>query len=163
MIPVLTNGTMEGETKITVTDKNYTSVKSVTDTITIKEGTIKVFSNSGPVGPISVKVKLLDSSKEILTEDDSTTFTVTLDEFMKDNDSATSTATTSPVTVTDGVATIVIEDTEPETVTVTPLSDPELISVSGQVRFGTVSGSGLRKDWERELRKRDEYKKHEEE
>ncbi len=146
------NGSDETSTTLSVKDTIYTSVTGTSSTITLKAGTIKVISTSGPVGKISVTVKVLDSGGDVLTEDDSTTFTVTLTEFMTDNDSCTSTATSTAATVTDGQATIVLEDTEPETVTVTPSSTPTLTAVSGTVRFGTVSGSGVGIQLWRELR-----------
>lgn len=146
------SGTSEKTTSISVKDTTYTAVTGLSSTITIKSATIKVISNSGPVGSISVQVKILDSSGNVLTEDDSTTFTVTITEFMKDNNTSTSTATSIAVTVTDGVATITLKDTEAETVTVTPSATPTLTAVSGTVRFGTVSGSGVGIQLWREIR-----------
>ena len=146
------NGSSETSTALSIKDTTYTSITGTSSAITLKAGTIKVISNSGPVGSISVQVKILDSSGNVLTEDDSTTFTVTITEFMKDNNSCTSTATSTAATVTDGIATITVKDTEPETVTVTPSASPTMTAVSGTVRFGTVSGSGVGIQLWREIR-----------
>lgn len=146
------NGSSETSTTISVKDTTYTSITGTSSTITLKAGTIKVISNSGPVGSISVQVKILDSSGSVLTEDDSTTFTVTITEFMKDNNTCTSTATSTAATITDGIATITIKDTEPETVTVTPSATPTMTAIAGTVRFGTVSGAGVGIQLWREIR-----------
>jgi len=155
------NGPEEAQTTLSVQDTTYTDITGASDTITLKEGTIKIYSASGPIGSIIVQVKILDSNEDVITEDDSTTFTVAITEFMKDNNSCTSTATSTPVTVTNGFAAIIIRDTEAETVTVTPLSTPVLFAVSGTVRFGTVSGSGVGVQLWREIRKPKEYEEEE--
>jgi hypothetical protein len=156
------SGTTEKTTSISVKDTTYTRVTGLSSTITIKSATIKVISNSGPVGSVSVQVKVLDSSGNVITEDNSSTFTVTITEFMKDNNSATSTATTTKVTVSSGIATITIKNTEAETVTVTPSATPTMTAVSGTVRFGTVSGAGVGIQLWREIRGGGGYEEREE-
>ena len=146
------SGTTEKTTSISVKDTTYTAVTGLSSTITIKSATIKVISNSGPVGSVSVQVKVLDSSGNVITEDNSSTFTITITEFMKDNNSATATATTTSVTVSSGIATITIKNTEAESVTVTPSATPTMTATAGTVRFGTVSGSGVGVQLWREIR-----------
>lgn len=145
-------GASEKTTSTSVKDTIYTTVTGLSSTITIKAATIKVISNSGPVGSISVQVKILDSNGEVITEDDSTTFTVTITEFMEGNNSATSAATTAKVTVTGGVASIILKNTEAEIVTVTPSASPTLTAIAGTIRFGMVSGSGVGVQLWREIR-----------
>ena len=111
---------------------------------------------------MNVQVKILDSSGNVITEDNSTTFAVTITEFMKDNNSATSTATTTKVTVSSGIATITIKNTEAETVTVTPSATPTMTATAGTVRFGTVSGSGVGIQLWREIRGQTSEEKREE-
>jgi hypothetical protein len=156
------SGTTEKTTSISVKDTTYTGIIGLSSTITIKSATIKVISNSGPVGSVNVQVKILDSSGNVITEDNSTTFAVTITEFMKDNNSATSTATTTKVTVSSGIATITIKNTEAETVTVTPSATPTMTATAGTVRFGTVSGSGVGIQLWREIRGRQGYEEKEE-
>jgi hypothetical protein len=156
------SGTTEKTTSISVKDTTYTGIIGLSSTITIKSATIKVISNSGPVGSVNVQVKILDSSGNVITEDNSTTFAVTITEFMKDNNSATSTATTTKVTVSSGIATITIKNTEAETVTVTPSATPTMTATAGTVRFGTVSGSGVGIQLWREIRGQTSEEKREE-
>jgi len=151
------NGSSETSTTLSVKDTTYTSITGTSSAITLKAGTIKVISNSGPVGSISVQVKILDSSGNVLTEDDSTIFTVTITEFMKDNNTCTSIAASTAATVTGGIATITIKNTEAETVTVTPSATPTMTATAGTVRFGTVSGSGVGVQLWREIRRPQEY------
>jgi len=151
------NGSSETSTTLSVKDTTYTSITGTSTGITLKAGTIKVYNASGPVGSISVQVKILDSSGNVLTEDDSTTFTVTITEFMNDNNTCISTATSTAATVIAGIATITLKDTEPETVTVTPSATPTMTATAGTVRFGTVSGSGVGVQLWREIRRPQEY------
>jgi len=144
------NGNLETKTTFTVNDIDYTHIQKESNAITIIKGIIKVISASGPVGEIPVTVKIVKSTGELITSDNSTTFTITIDEFLSDNGSAKSDATTNPVTVSSGAATIYIEDSEAETITVTAHSKPSLEESSGTVRFGTISGSGVNIDMWRE-------------
>jgi len=136
-------GIEETSTIMSVSDTVFPGVTGFSDEITLKEGNIQVLSTAGPVGAVSVQAKLFDSEGNVLSEDDSTTFTVGLNEFISDNDSAVSAATSTPAVVSEGVATITISDTESESVEVIPESDPELNPVPGVVRFGTVGGTGV--------------------
>lgn len=154
------NSSDEIETTFSVNDATFTSLVGESEIIIIKEGIIKVNSAAGPVGSIRTTVEILDSDGNILTEDNSTTFTILIDEVIE-NGTASSTTTTSPVTVTNGVGEITITDTEGETVTVTPLSTPTLTPISGSVTFGTISGTGLGVELWREIRSPREYEEKE--
>ena len=146
------NGSVEKKTNFSIKDTSYTAISATSATISIKEGTIKVYSTSGPVGKQSVRVKILDSQGKVIEEDDATTFIITLVEFMPD-DSATCETTSLPAQMKNGGTTIYVTDNEAETVTVTPSATPTLKAVSGKVRFGTVSGSGIGIDYWREITK----------
>lgn len=137
------NGTASGITAISVQDVTFTDIEGFSEDIIIQEGYLKVMPASGPVGRLSVQVKALDSNGAILIEDDSTTFTVTIDEYMKNNNSCKSDSTKTPVKLNAGAAVIVLEDDEQESVEVTPFSDPFLIPKPGIVQFGTVGSSGV--------------------
>jgi hypothetical protein len=128
---------------VTTTDTAQATVTGTSKAFDVKAGTITVFSNQGPIGStVLLTVRALDSAGELLSTDDSTTFTVTLTESTED-DSATATATRTPVTLTDGTATLDVTDTTAETVTVTPASTPVLTAVPGTATFGTVAGTGV--------------------
>jgi len=150
------NGNYEDKTALTVKDSAYASVAGVSSDIVLKDGTIQVLAASGPVGSVSAQVKLIDKEGSILLEDNSTTFTIKLTEFIPGDNSASSSSETVPVQVSQGLATIVVTDTAAESVTVTPASTPELNSVAGTVRFGTVSGSGVGIQLFREIEGREE-------
>lgn len=132
----------ESSFTIGVSDSSYSQVTGESDTIEIQYGEIAVISTSGPVGPLKVDVKIRDSKGSVITSDDSTTFMLSFVESI-DNDSATSGAATSSVTVSRGRATIQITDNESETVTVTPASSPTLEPIAGTVTFGTMPGGRL--------------------
>lgn len=137
------SGLSQTTTNVSVKDTAVTSVSGLAENVKIKSGTIKVISTSGPVGPVTVQVKILDSDGATISEDDSTNFTVSLSEFLADNESASSDTVDNAAAVSEGIANITITNTEAETVSVTPASSPSLTAESGLVRFGTVSGSGV--------------------
>jgi hypothetical protein len=140
-----------GRIQMACKDAEYTQIAGVSDTFEVKEGRIKVLSASGNVGKVEVKVEVLDSQDKLISEDNSTSFTVSLVESAPDN-SAVCEAKTVPVTVSEGRASIIVEDSAPERVTVTPVSDPELTPVPGEVVFGSFSGRGMGIDTWREIK-----------
>jgi hypothetical protein len=137
------NGPAEISTGFSVKDTSFAAAKGASPALKLKAGTIKVIDTSGPVGELSVPVKIFDSAGNLITEDDSTVFIVSIDEFIEDNASAVSTVTDSAATVSGGATAIAVSDTQPETVFIIPSSTPVLAAVTGRVRFGTVSGSGV--------------------
>ncbi|MDD4907760.1 MAG: DUF2341 domain-containing protein [Candidatus Omnitrophica bacterium] len=140
-----------GTVQLTVRDTDYDTVQGVSDSFEIKEAKIKVFSTAGPLGTVAVAVKVLDNQDNVITEDDSTTFMVTLDE-PNDNHSASSDATAIAARMQGGSSSIYILDTEAEAVTVTPYSDPELTAIAGTVNFGSFQGRGIGIDLWREVK-----------
>lgn len=146
------NGNSPRTTVLSVKDTVYLSVAGSSPGITVKSGSIKVVSTAGPVGLLGVEVKILDANGNLLNEDNSTTFIISIVEAMEDNNSCTSLNTSIPAIVTDGIAKIMLRDTEAETATVTPFSTPSLSALSGTIRFGTVSGAGINIPLWREMR-----------
>ncbi|MFH1397975.1 MAG: hypothetical protein ABIH27_05465, partial [Candidatus Omnitrophota bacterium] len=140
-----------GKIKINVIDQDATAVKGESSEFTVKEVKIKIFSTSGPVGSVPVTVRILDSQDNLVTEDDSTSFTITFTEATP-NDSASSDATSIAVTIKGGAATIYITDQQAEVVTITPASSPVLTSVAGTVTFGSFKGRDIGIDMWREIR-----------
>ena len=127
---------------ITVVDTASASVQGVSDAFDVKEASLKIFSNQGPIGVLPLTVRVIDSESNTITSDDATTFTVTLTETINDG-SASSGATASSVTIKGGAATIQVTDNQAETVTVVPTSNPVLTPVAGTATFGTISGAGV--------------------
>jgi hypothetical protein len=140
-----------GNIILTARDTDHDTVQGVSDSFEIKEAKIKVFSTAGPLGTVAVTVKVLDNQDNVITEDDSTTFMVTLDE-PNDNHTASSDATAIAARMQGGNASIYILDTEAEAVTVTPYSDPELTAIAGTVNFGSFQGRGIGIDMWREVK-----------
>ena len=141
---------------ITITDAVNTNVTgTLSANITIRAGTLKVTSKSGPVGTNAITVAMYDSSGAIIEDDDSTTFTVTLSESNNDN-SSTSTATITATTLTNGQATIYIANNQAETITITPVlgspSSADITLTSGTLTIGTLGGSGISVDMWREVK-----------
>jgi len=145
------SGSSDTSTTLSVTDVNSSFVSGASSTITIKSASIKVVSDSGPVGPLNVQIQVVDSQGSIITQDNSTAFTITISELIKNNSSA-STATVSKVTVSGGVAFVTITDDEAETLTVKASAGPSLTPITGLVRFGTVSGGGVGMQFWREMK-----------
>lgn len=140
-----------GKITLTAKDTTYTTITGSSSEFEVKEAKIKVFSTAGPVGNVAVLVKILDAQDKVISDDDSTTFTVSLQE-STDNGSATCEATTTSVTIQGGVATIYVKDIEAETVTITPSTSPVLTPVAGTVTFGSFRRRGIGIDMWREIK-----------
>ncbi len=143
--------TEAGRAQMSCKDAEYAQIAGVSEVFEVKEGKIVVLSASGNVGKLEVKAEIRDAQDRVITEDNSTSFTVSLLESAPD-DSALCETKTVPVTVSEGRAGFVIEDSAPERVTVTPQSDPELTPVPGEVVFGSFSGRGMGIDTWREIK-----------
>lgn len=110
--------------------------------ITVKEATIEVISTVAPVGSTDVVIQLVDDSGQVITTESDLTITVAIDE-EHDNTSATSSATTAPVTFRKGVAKIIISDTQAEVITITPMTSLDFKIKKGTVTFGRTAKSGI--------------------
>lgn len=135
---------------ITSKDKTYPQVTGKSNPLNVKEASIQVFSNQGPVGNLAISAAVIDKEGNIITEDNSTLVTLEFDEFIEDG-SVTST-TSQPVTVKEGRATIIINDSQAEEVIVIPRSDPILNPISGVAAFGTAAKTGVGIQMYRELK-----------
>ncbi len=131
------------QTSIQCQDTLYGAyVNGLSEDIIIRNGTIKVFSDQGAIGEMTLTVAVIDDNGEVMTEDNSTTFWVTLKE-SNENQSASSPAVTQLMTMDMGQAVIMVNNSEAETVEVIPSSKPILRVETGTVTFGTVSGTGI--------------------
>ncbi len=136
---------------ITAKGVTHSNIEGISDSVEIKEARIKVLSNQGPVGDLSLMVEIVDSEGNIITKDDSTTFTVDLAEFIGDH-SATSKTTSALEMMSQGKANMIVNDNQAESVTVMPKSNPFLEPVSGTATFGTISGRGIGIQMYREIK-----------
>ncbi|MBI4739774.1 hypothetical protein HY772_09650 [Candidatus Woesearchaeota archaeon] len=149
------SGSTTKSTTLSVKDSTYTSITGSTD-VTVKTATLKVVSGKSPIGTAKVTLKLVDSSSNILSEDNSTTFKVKLSESKADN-SASSGATDTSVTVNAGIASINVKDNESEVVTITPINpSPDMSVASGTITFSTFPGAGVGVPLWRELKDKEE-------
>jgi len=139
------------EVKITATDNAYSTLTVESDEIEVKEGYIRVLDNRGPLGSMAMTVLVTDTDGNILEDDDSTTFTISLEEF-SDNDSVVSEAEITDQLINSGQATVILINNDPEAVTVTPTSNPVLQAVSGTATYGTISNQGVGINLYRELK-----------
>ncbi len=136
---------------ITARDKTYPQVSGQSNPLNVKEASIQAFSNQGPVGNLAISIAIIDKEGNIMTEDSSTLVTLEFDEFIEDG-SVTSAATSQPVTVKEGRATIIVNDSQAEEVIVIPKSDPVLNPISGVATFGTAAKTGVGIQMYRELK-----------
>jgi len=139
------------KTKISVNDDLYSYVKGETDLFTVKDASIKVFSNYGPVGDLAVTIAIVDTDGDIIAEDDSTMFRIKLEEIIDDNSASSETVINSSI-MGRGKSSIIVNNNQAESVTINPVSTPKLKSISGTATFGTVSRTGLGIQIYRELK-----------
>ena len=137
------SGNEEGAYKIEVKDINYESTKSESNTISIKYGEIAVLSLNTTVGEVEVTIVVRDREGQIIQSDNSTKFILSKEESTPNN-SCTSDSFEKEICVKNGIAKIILKDNEPETVTLTPKSDPYLAPVPGEIIFGTIGSNGVR-------------------
>ena len=136
-----------------VNDLEYSQVAGDVDVPPVKYGAIRVLATSGPVGVIRVEVQVQDIHGNVLTADNSTTFTVRLGEGNPNDSAACETAEelAGEAIIRRGKGVITLRNTEPEVVLVTPASTPYLEAIPGKVSFGGIGSRGIRIiHWEEE-------------
>lgn len=127
------------------------SIKS--DNIVIKQATIEVVSTSAPIGSTEVIIKIVDEDGAIIKSENTVTILVELEEEYSDS-SATTTASTEIVSFVDGIAKILVSDTQPEVVTITPKADYIFKVKKGSVKFGRIAKTGIGALMWREIKSR---------
>jgi len=128
---------------ITAADSAYSALTATSSAIGAISATVEVQSTSVPVGPTEITVVIKDSTGQVVTTDNSTSIMITVVESTPNN-TIISTARTTAVRVTAGVAIIPITNSEAESVTITPVSIPNVLRpASGTVSFGVIGSNGL--------------------
>ncbi len=107
----------------------------------VKEATIQVSNTSAPVGTTVVEVQLLDSKGKRI-KDNSLAVTILFEE-ENANGSVFISELGKPVLFRNGVAKIVIGDSEAESVTISAKSKYGLKVINGKVIFGRAGASGV--------------------
>ncbi len=129
-----------GEYKISVNDTaDALSVQS--EEFEAKEATIQVSNTSAPVGTTVVEVQLLDSKGKRI-KDNKLTVTIVYEE-ENSNGSVFLSELGKPILFRNGVAKIVIGNTEAESVTISAKSKFGLKVINGKVVFGRAGASGV--------------------
>ena len=136
----LASAEMPGIYLIDVSDA--TGLTAEVSEIDIRTAVIEVISTTAPVGTTEVVIELTDEEGEIITEESSLTITVELEEEV-DNNSAYSPALTQSVTFTNGIAKLLISNTQAEDVTIIPKVDYDFKIKDGTVTFGRIAKSGI--------------------
>jgi hypothetical protein len=110
--------------------------------IEVKNATLVVDDTEAPVGTAEVTVYLVDEEGNVITSENDLIFTVELDE-ENANSSASSSASQTPVTFVSGKANILVSNTEPEFVTISPKSAYKFKVKKGTVKFGRLAKTGI--------------------
>ena len=110
--------------------------------IVVKEATIEVISDVAPIGTTDIVIQLVDENGNVITTENDVTITVSLDE-EHDNTTASSSATTTPITFKKGIAKVIISNTQAEIVTITPISKYDFKVKKGTVTFGRTAKTGI--------------------
>ncbi|MFH1855788.1 MAG: DUF6701 domain-containing protein [Candidatus Omnitrophota bacterium] len=118
------------------------SLRSETEEIEVKEVMLDVVSTVSPVGTTEVIIRLVDEDGNIISSENSLSVTVELTEENADS-TASSSATTVPVTFNKGIAQILVSDNQAEIVTITPQSSYDFKTKKGTVTFGRFTKTGI--------------------
>jgi hypothetical protein len=110
--------------------------------IEVKSATLVVDDTEAPVGTAEVTVYLVDEEGNVITSENDLTLTVELEE-ENVNSSASSSASQTPVTFMNGKANILVSNTEPEFVTISPKSTYKFKVKKGTVKFGRLAKTGI--------------------
>ena len=111
-------------------------------TIEVKEASIEVVSGYAPVGTTEVIIKLVDDEGNTIDSENNLTVKVQLEEEYGDS-SASSLASQTPVTFQNGIAKILVSNTQPEIVTISPSSTFDFNIKKGTITFGRITKTGI--------------------
>ncbi len=129
-----------GEYKISVND-TADALSTQSEEFEAKEATIQVSNTSAPVGTTVVEVQLLDSKGKRI-KDNKLTVSIVYEE-ENSNGSVFVSELGKPILFRNGVAKIVIGNTEAESVTISAKSKYGLKVINGKVVFGRAGASGV--------------------
>jgi len=137
----LTNASSSGFYDISAVE-DASQLVGESPTIEVKEASIEVVSSYAPVGTTEVIIKLVDDEGNTIDSENNLTVKVQLEEEYGDS-SASSSALHTPVTFQNGVAKILISNTQAEIVTISPLSTFDFNIKKGTVTFGRITKTGI--------------------
>ena len=130
-----------GNYKIKVQDLND-NLDTESESFEVKDATIVVSRSSAPVGTTVVEIQLVDAHGKRITSENSMRVTVLFSE-ESDNGSVFFSDAGKPILFKNGVARVVIGDTEAETVNISAKSAFGLKVQNGRVTFGHAGAGGV--------------------
>lgn len=130
-----------GNYTVYVEDKD-SDLKSDRVKIEVKEVILEVVSTVAPVGTAEVTIRLVDEEGNVISGENSLDALIGLSE-ENDDSSASSSATRVPVTFNNGIAKVLIINTEAEVVTIFPSSKYDFKIKIGTVTFGRFTKTGI--------------------
>jgi hypothetical protein len=108
----------------------------------VKEARLDVISINAPVGTAEVTILLRDEAGNTISSENELTLTVELEEEYADNSSYSS-ASEQPVTFHQGVAKVLVSNSQAERVTISPSSTLDFKARKGSVTFGRTAKTGI--------------------
>lgn len=108
----------------------------------VKEVILEVVSTVSPVGTTEIIIRLVDEDGNLISGESSLDTLISLSE-ENDDSSASSSATSVPVTFQNGIAKILISNSEAEVVTISPSSKYDFKIKTGTVTFGRFTKTGI--------------------
>ena len=133
----------EGSYRISVSDTDHPSTSGQSLPLQVKYAKIMIQSKTTTVGDTQVNISLVDNKGNVIQEDSTTTLSLSLTETIPDG-SASASALSAPVKIKFGMASFSLSDLQPETVTITAVSDPSLPCEEGVITFTEKSTIDLR-------------------
>ena len=129
-------------TYIVGAEEEESGLTAQSPSIEVKSATLIVDDTESPLGTTEVIIYLVDEEGNVITSENDLTITIELEE-ENSNSSASSPASTQAVTLQNGRAIVLVSNTEPEFVTITPRSAYKFKIKKGTVKFGRIAKTGI--------------------
>ena len=129
-------------TYVVAVEDKASELEAESPEIEVREAKIEVISTVAPVGTAEVYIRLVDEEGNTISSENELTLQVSLVEEYDDG-SASSTATSTPVTFKNGVAKVLISNSQAEIVSVSAFSSLDFKVKTGTVTFGRAAKTGI--------------------
>ena len=117
-------------------------LKTESPSIEVRDASLVVEDTVAPIGTTEVTIKLVDDEGKVIDSESELSVLIGLEEEIDDG-SASSPATSTPVTFVDGWAKVLVSNTQAETVTILPSSRYKFKIKKGRVTFGKIAKTGV--------------------
>ena len=118
------------------------NLSAESESVEVKDASIVVSSSSAPVGTTAVEIQLVDSKGKRITSENEMRVTILFSE-EDDNGSVFFSEAGKPILFKNGIARVVIGDSEAETVNISAKSAFGLKVQGGKVVFGHAGATGV--------------------